>query len=644
MTKKLTLLLFALTIMTTLVANPQHNVSRTPINDEPNSARSSFTRGGIVETSILTEDFSKFTAGSEARPDEIRLDDADGVISDEYFNTPGWGGCEVYQAGGCAYIGFSEEYQESGQIVTPLINTAGAIYINCRVRTLDPNGDIIGYNIMNEDMEELLDTNVDFFRASDEWTEISWFTSAGDKNSHIYIFSYSKNIFIDDIEIVSLSLPTPELLEETNIESNSFTANWKAVDDADSYIFRLNAQHTAEAEETFYYSNTSFDDVVSNGTLKSPELVSEMEATFDSWHIFIPVLINEAIGFSGQYANSEVFGAITSSIADMSSNKGKVNLSFKALANPNTEIVISLINSEYGYYDVADQKSFFVEKEGWVEYSVELTNGNEDTYIEITSFNYGNVFFDDIKLYQTIKSGETKDLIIDELIVEDTCYKANISETYINDSLYYQVAARKNVYSTNNNKIIGTIDSEFTDTKGISLNNDTDETPEIVKTASVPQNLFAKAVNKNSIALSWTSAKNATSYNIYLGTEKLANVTTSSYLAENLEAGTEYCFSITALNDDIESEKSAAACAKTMTGEGIDELTLNFNIYPNPVINELFITSEEKIEEVIIYNIYGQQMYNEQYCTNNVELDVTDFNSGTYFIKANGIVKKFIKK
>ena len=644
MTKKFTLLLLSIMLIASATANAQSKAFRNQSDKNSASVKPCFNRGGVIEKSILTEDFSKFTEGDESEPDYIRLDDADGVISDEYFNTPGWSGNEIYQIEGCAYIGFSEEYQEPGIIITPLINTSGAIYINCRVRTIDPEGDVIGYNIISEDKMDLFDANVDFFRATNEWTEISWFTSAGAENTHVYIFAYSKNIFIDDIEIISLSLPAPTLLEETNIESNNFTANWEAVDDADTYIFRMCAQHTAEADETFYYSNTSFDDVTSNGTIASPEIIDDMDATIDNWHIFMPALINEAIGFSGQYASSEVFGAITSSVTDMSSNNGKVNLSFKALTKPNTEIIVSLINSEYGYYDIADQVSVFVEKEGWNEYSFELREGNEDTYIEITSFSSSNIFFDDIKLYQTIKGGEIKNLIIDELLVKDTCHKSQIDKSYINDSLYYQVAARKNVYSSSN-KIIGTIDSEFTEAKGISLNKDT-EAPESTITVSVPQNLFAIAVDTNSVALSWTSAQNATSYNVYIGTEKLENVTTTSYLVENLEAGTEYCFSITAVNDKIESEKSAEACAKTMKGEGIEEFVLNFNIYPNPIKNALCIASEEIIEEVTIYNIYGQQVYNSQFTIHNSQftIDVESLTSGTYFIKVNETVKKFIKQ
>ena len=929
MAKKLTFLLLSIMLMTSVAVNAQTRFVRSQADDSSIIIKPSFNRSGIIETTILTEDFSKFTAGSDGNPDHVRLDDAEsGVISDEYFNVPGWKGSEVYQAGGSAYIGFSETYQEPGLIITPLINTTGAIYINCRVRTVDPAGDVIGYNIIGEDME-LYDANVDFFRATSNWTEISWFTSAGAENSYIYIFAYSKNIFIDDIEVVSVKLPAPTLQEETNVGSNNFTANWTAVDDADSYIFKLTAEHTATADETFYYTNTSFNNVASKGTIMDPEITEEMEATVENWHIYMPAFINEAIGITGKYASSEVFGAITSPVLDLSSDNGKINLSFKAHADLNETLTVSLITSEYGFYDVADQQNITVEKEGWNEYSVELKGGTDDAYIEITNFGYGDIFFDDIKLFQSIKSGETKTLIVEELEVEDTLHKANIDKSFLNDILSYQVAARKNVYSANN-KIIGAIDSDFTEAKAVTLtenevpanetisigegeiqtyyapisnygntamfslaqqiytkdeinkesgtiksisfrnkngNNNTrkimvfmsnteqdsyrdnhdwvlikesqtvftgdftfgakDEWTTIelqkpfayngsnialtiydisenslgstnhdsfyahatdtlrgiykvsgekiniynieevlycyelktsiyvtpanqyyvndikfelgsssVEIPSVPQNLSANAVNESSISLSWTSAQNATSYNVYRGTEKVANVTTTSYLAEGLNTDTEYCFTITALNGEAESEKSAEACAKTLKEEqieapanleawapafeagvislkwdvvaeassyniyrdneflvnvkentykdtttydlhrqycytvtaisasgkeseksnesceqplacvGLEELNTSLSIYPNPVKNEIYITSEERIEEVTIYNIYGQKQFtidNEQLMMNNLQLNIEHLNSGTYFIKVNETVKKFIK-
>ena len=123
----------------------------------------------------------------------------------------------------------------------------------------------------------------------------------------------------------------------------------------------------------------------------------------------MPALINEAIGYTGKYAGSEVFGAITSPVLDLSSDNGKIKFSFKAHADLNETLIVSLITSEYGYYDVADQKDIIVEKEGWNEYSVELTNGTNDAYIEITSFGWGDVFFDDVKGIRGILLGQQID-------------------------------------------------------------------------------------------------------------------------------------------------------------------------------------------------------------------------------------------
>lgn len=926
MAKKFTFLFLSIMLMASVVTNAQSRIVREVTDESTVIVKPSFNRGGIIEKTILTEDFSKFTAGNENQYDGTRLDNPEtGVISDEYFNTPGWKGNEIYQAGGCAYIGFSEEYQETGILITPSINTQGAIYINCRMRCHNFDSDIVGYNIVDENLE-VIDANVDFIRVTDEWTEVSWFTSAGTENSHIYIYSYAQKVLIDDIEIISLSLPAPTLKAETNISSNSFTANWGAIDDADSYIFKLTAQHTASTDETFYYTNTSFDNVVSSGTISSPEIPVEMEASVENWHIYMPALINEAIGITGKYASSEVFGAVTSPIFDLSSNNGKINLSFKAHADLNEVLIVSLITSEYGYYDVADQKNIVVENEGWNEYSVELVNGTNDAYIEITNFGWGDIFFDDIKLSQSIEEGESKTLIINELEIDDTLYKANIDKAFRNDILSYQVAARKNVYSTEN-KIIGSIDSEYTEATTVTLSEDetpADETISIgegtiesgyapisnygttnysisqqiytkddinneggviksisfhnkkgnanmrnitvfmcnttqdsyrdnhdwveikesqivfsgdftfgaqdewttielqkpftyngnniaisvydasinslgydgnhdsfyshatdtlrglykassekiniyniaeeiycyglktsvyttpanqyyvndikfeigtsnAETPSVPQNLSANPTEENSIALSWTNAKNATSYNVYLGTEKLANVTTTSYLAEGLETNKEYCFSVTALNGEVESEKSAEACAtiseliaveapknlsattidtssielnwdsvsyaasynvyrnnelianvtentytdtglqanteycytvtsvyenndesqksievcgKTMGCVGLEEIVSLFNIYPNPVSDRIYIETEVEVEEITIYDIYGKKLFeidNSQLTKNRLQLDIEHLNSGTYFIKVNETVKKFIK-
>ena len=60
------------------------------------------------EIVLVSEDFAKFTAGSEDDPDGTELSDwNDGTIDAKYTQQPGWRGGFVYQAGGCAYLGVS---------------------------------------------------------------------------------------------------------------------------------------------------------------------------------------------------------------------------------------------------------------------------------------------------------------------------------------------------------------------------------------------------------------------------------------------------------------------------------------------------------------------------------------------------------
>lgn len=84
-------------------------------------------------------------------------------------------------------------------------------------------------------------------------------------------------------------------------------------------------------------------------------------------------------------------------------------------------------------------------------------------------------------------------------------------------------------------------------------------------------------------------------------------------------------------------------------GDGIETPTLSessVNIYPNPVNNKLFVSTNSKIEAISIYTITGVMVYNEN-ISNNV-IDVTNLNSGIYFVKINTkegeIIERFVKK
>ena len=57
-----------------------------------------------------------------------------------------------------------------------------------------------------------------------------------------------------------------------------------------------------------------------------------------------------------------------------------------------------------------------------------------------------------------------------------------------------------------------------------------------------------------------------------------------------------------------------------------------FSIYPNPTNSKVNIKSENKFDEVEIYNILGQKVLSSKILENQ-EIDMSSLTSWTYFLK-----------
>jgi len=74
-------------------------------------------------------------------------------------------------------------------------------------------------------------------------------------------------------------------------------------------------------------------------------------------------------------------------------------------------------------------------------------------------------------------------------------------------------------------------------------------------------------------------------------------------------------------------------------------LTKDFTIYPNPALNQLYVTSSTTISSVEITDITGQEVYNQNMAAQKAEIDTRNFAPGLYFIKINNnTIKKFVKQ
>ena len=89
--------------------------------------------------------------------------------------------------------------------------------------------------------------------------------------------------------------------------------------------------------------------------------------------------------------------------------------------------------------------------------------------------------------------------------------------------------------------------------------------------------------------------------------------------------------------------------ANLMYTEGIGEQGLHtLVIYPNPVNDKLTVEAEDAIGTVEIYNLMGALVYNQKGCTNKVEINTTEMQSGIYFIRMtndkSSETRRFVKE
>ena len=185
------------------------------------------------------------------------------------------------------------------------------------------------------------------------------------------------------------------------------------------------------------------------------------------------------------------------------------------------------------------------------------------------------------------------------------------------------------------------------------------EEPADTTTLAAPTNLRAAIRQdipgynyKFEITMMWDAVDGAKGYDIYVNTADtigfyMGYTNGTAYVAGTNNEGT-LEFYVVAFNDSIESAPSETYTI-TIVDDAIEELEASYNIYPNPVIDKLYIETLTQTQTltVEIYDVYGrrQSMVNGQQST---VIDVTDLNSGVYFVKVvtseGEAVKRFIKK
>ncbi|PQJ08775.1 hypothetical protein CJD36_022515 [Flavipsychrobacter stenotrophus] len=90
----------------------------------------------------------------------------------------------------------------------------------------------------------------------------------------------------------------------------------------------------------------------------------------------------------------------------------------------------------------------------------------------------------------------------------------------------------------------------------------------------------------------------------------------------------------------VRTEESCAhgVSVASLTNEDI-------NIYPNPAVSMLYISSPNKINHIAITDVPGKYFLDRDYNTGSIALDVSSLPPGLYFLRINGdVVRKFVKE
>lgn len=220
---------------------------------------------------------------------------------------------------------------------------------------------------------------------------------------------------------------------------------------------------------------------------------------------------------------------------------------------------------------------------------------------------------------------------------------------YVNGELYETVTTISSVYGTDEE---GTLNIAVS-TKCQNGESDMSESISVVLEKEVmpcdaPINLSAtieqdaEGYDYNfKVTMTWDAVDNASQYVVYLDGIILDVTSVNSYVKGFDEEGT-HSFAVVSICVEGEFEMSEAFEFE-LIGESIEEYENKFEIYPNPVDDVLCIKSDNIIKEVNVYNIVGIKMATVISQQSTVNIDMSAFNSGVYFVEVDGKIFRVIR-
>lgn len=217
------------------------NEPTSQIQKAPTIENADFTPEEIV---VLSEDFSKWTAGSEGNPDATDIA-ADSTTMQTYMQTPGWNGFLAYQAGGVAYLGLDEVGDDGpGTLLTPELNlaaTGGAYKLKFRARSANPMQETQALQTWTLDNATGSIINARGYDITSEWTECEMDFTGGGNRSMILLHGMQGMVYFDDFEVIAYDygIGKPVVEDMALLSLDQISARWTKVENATSYHVAL---------------------------------------------------------------------------------------------------------------------------------------------------------------------------------------------------------------------------------------------------------------------------------------------------------------------------------------------------------------------------------------------------------------------
>lgn len=217
------------------------NEPTSQIQKAPAIENADFTPEEIV---VLSEDFSKWTAGSEGNPDATDIA-ADSTTMQTYMQTPGWNGFLAYQAGGVAYLGLDEVGDDGpGTLLTPELNlaaTGGAYKLKFRARSANPTQETQALQTWTLDNENSSIIGARGYTITTEWTDCELEFTGGGKRSTIMVHGMQGMVYFDDFEVIAYDygIGKPIVKDMSLLSLDQISASWSKVENATSYHVAL---------------------------------------------------------------------------------------------------------------------------------------------------------------------------------------------------------------------------------------------------------------------------------------------------------------------------------------------------------------------------------------------------------------------